>query len=130
MHLLLLNGSPKGKSSNSNYLLHLFTEGFDETPGHTREFANLADGEEKERLVELFAKADAVVFAFPLAAMYVTDFLTTVAGKTPVRELGPYDLPARAVLSMGFVLMSISTAQMAREASGKATDAAGQGSQA
>ncbi|MBN1151856.1 MAG: NAD(P)H-dependent oxidoreductase [Dehalococcoidia bacterium] len=66
MHLLLLNGSPKGESGNSNYLLHLFAQGFDETPGNTREFADLANGVEQGRLVESFVAADAVVFAFPL----------------------------------------------------------------
>ena len=46
-----------------------------------------------------------VVFAFPLAAMYVTDLLTIAAGKTPFRELGPAELLARVILSMGFVLI-------------------------
>ena len=68
------------------------------------------------------------VFASPLAAMYVTDFLTIMAGKKPFRALGPAELLARVILSMGFVLIFVSTSRMEREASGEATDASRQGS--
>ncbi|MFC2009289.1 NAD(P)H-dependent oxidoreductase [Chloroflexota bacterium] len=66
MHLLLLNGSPKGESGNSNYLLQLLLEGVEETPGHTHEFANLARVKEHRHYVELFQQADVVIMAFPL----------------------------------------------------------------
>jgi len=84
MHLLLLNGSPKGESGNSNYLLQLLLEGVDEIPGHTHEFANLVRVKEHRHYVELFQKADAVVMAFPL----YTDMMPGVV-KAFIEELEP-----------------------------------------
>ena len=68
MHLLLLNGSPKGERGNSNHLLKLFMEGVNETPGHTHESVNLVEVREHARFMELFARADGVIWAMPVYA--------------------------------------------------------------
>ncbi len=100
MHLLLINGSPKGERGNSNYLLKLFMEGVDETPGHTHEMVNLVQVKEHARFVDLFAKADAVVMAFPL----YTDMMPGIV-KAFIESLEPLcgrkDNPA-----FGFIIQS------------------------
>jgi len=84
MHLLLLNGSPKGESGNSRYLLQLLLEGVNETPSHTHEFAELVRVKEHRDYVESFAKADVVVMSFPL----YTDMMPGVV-KAFIEELEP-----------------------------------------
>ncbi len=84
MHLLLLNGSPKGDSGNSNYLLHLLLEGVEEANGHTHELVNLARLKEHRHYVELFEQADVVVMAFPL----YTDMMPGIV-KAFIEELEP-----------------------------------------
>ena len=100
MHLLLLNGSPKGESGNSNYLLQLLLEGVDEIPGHTHEYANLARVKQHSHYVGLFQQADVIVMAFPL----YTDMMPGIV-KTFIEELEPLcgreDNPA-----LGFIIQS------------------------
>lgn len=84
MHLLLLDGSPKGESGNSSYLLQLLLEGVDETLGHTHEFANLVRLVEHRDYARSFAIADAVVMAFPL----YTDMMPGIV-KAFIEELEP-----------------------------------------
>jgi len=84
MHLLLLNGSPKGESGNSRYLLQLLLEGVNETPSHTHEFAELVRVKQHRDYVESFAKADVVIMAFPL----YTDMMPGIV-KAFIEELEP-----------------------------------------
>ena len=84
MHLLLLNGSPKGESGNSNYLLQLLLEGVEEANRHTHELVNLTRLKEHRHYVELFQQADVVVMAFPL----YTDMMPGIV-KAFIEELEP-----------------------------------------
>lgn len=84
MHLLLLNGSPRGERGNSNFLLQVFLEGFNHTPGHTHELVHLNRVSQHRHYAELFATADAVVMAFPL----YTDMMPGVV-KAFIDELEP-----------------------------------------
>jgi len=100
MHLLLLNGSPKGESGNSNYLLQLLKEGVDQIPGHTQEFANLVRVKEHRHYVELFQQADAVVMAFPL----YTDMMPGIV-KAFIEELEPL-CGREGNPALGFIIQS------------------------
>jgi len=100
MQLLLINGSPKGESGNSKGLLKLFLAGVDETPGHTHEFVDLVREEEHARLVDLFAKADAVIFAFPL----YTDMMPGIV-KSFIESLQPL-CGKQGNPALGFIIQS------------------------
>ena len=66
MRLLVLDGSPRGQSSNTRRLLDRFLEGFLETQGHEAEVLTLIRPSEFHRALESFGRADAVLLGFPL----------------------------------------------------------------
>lgn len=67
MRLTILNGSPRGKKSNSAVLLNHFTRGFLESPGNSMEtlyLINERPGFEKPK--DAFFSAERILLAFPL----------------------------------------------------------------
>lgn len=84
MQLLVFNGSPRGKGSNTKVLLDHFLNGFMETPGNTNEIAYLNHVKKQDEFVSLFRQADHVLLAFPL----YTDAMPAMV-KTFIESLQP-----------------------------------------
>ncbi len=84
MRLLVFNGSPRGKGSNTRVLLEHFLNGFMETPGNTHEIVYLNRVKKQNEFVKLFREADHVLLAFPL---YTDAMPATV--KTFIESLQP-----------------------------------------
>ena len=86
MRLTILNGSPRGKKSNSAVLLSHFTRGFLESPGNSMETLHLINerpGFEKPK--DAFFSAERILLAFPL---YVDAMPGSV--KEFIEKLEPY----------------------------------------
>ncbi len=66
MKLTVLNGSPRGRSGNTEILLGWFLEGFESVPGNSHETKYLKRVTEQDGLAETFRDAEAVLLAFPL----------------------------------------------------------------
>jgi multimeric flavodoxin WrbA len=66
MQLLVFNGSPRGKRSNTGVLVGHFINGFMETPGNTYVIVHLNRINKQDEFVEMFREADHVLLAFPL----------------------------------------------------------------
>jgi hypothetical protein len=66
MKLVLFNGSPRGKGSNTKILLDHFTRGFTETEENKVDLAYLVRVDETEEFIEMFEEAERVLLAFPL----------------------------------------------------------------
>lgn len=66
MRLIIFNGSPRGKESNTRILMDHFSRGFLETDDNTVEIAYLNHVRETDQHLELFQQADRVILAFPL----------------------------------------------------------------
>ncbi len=64
--LLLLNGSPRGKRSNSMKMLARVAEGWQHGGGQTAEVLHLAQRTHFDRAVAAFAEADVVLLGMPL----------------------------------------------------------------
>jgi hypothetical protein len=64
--LTVVNGSPRGKGSNTTILLDHFLAGFAETPGNIHETIFLIRESERREAVAAFAAAEALLLAFPL----------------------------------------------------------------
>ncbi|MFC1568941.1 NAD(P)H-dependent oxidoreductase [bacterium] len=100
MKLIVYNGSPRGKDSNTKILLTHFLNGFMAVDGNSFELAYLVHINEHEKLIELFSTADHVLFAFPL---YFDSMPSNV--KYFIEELEPFchrqDNP-----SLGFIVQS------------------------
>lgn len=89
MRLLICNGSPRGKGSNTALLLTQFTEGFSACAEHSVEVAYLQREKEHPAIAEKARRADAVIIAFPLYAdampAMVKAFLETL-GSAPRKK--------------------------------------------
>jgi hypothetical protein len=98
MRLMLCNGSPRGKGSNTTILLKHFTDGFMATPGNTIELAYLTRLKEHPAIAERLRQADAAIIAFPLYTdsmpAIVKDFIETLG-------LSEGNMPA-----LGFIVQS------------------------
>jgi len=68
MRLLICNGSPRGKGSNTALLLKHFTDGFSACGGNSVEVAYLMRTKEHAAIAEKARGAQAVIIAFPLYA--------------------------------------------------------------
>jgi len=68
MRWLVLNGSPRGRGSNSRRLIESLLAGMSGVAGHEVEVGYLRDVEEQPRLVEKLCEADAAVVVMPLYA--------------------------------------------------------------
>jgi hypothetical protein len=66
MRLTVFNGSPRGKNSNTTVFLDHFLKGFTETSDNTYELTYLLGVKGPEKLAEIFANAETVLFAFPV----------------------------------------------------------------
>ena len=66
MKLTVVNGSPRGKGSNTTILLNHFLAGFEETRGNAHETIYLIRESGRREAVAAFAAAEAVLLAFPL----------------------------------------------------------------
>jgi hypothetical protein len=64
--LTVVNGSPRGKGSNTTILLDHFLAGFAETPGNAHEAIYLIQESGRREAVAAFAAAEVVLLAFPL----------------------------------------------------------------
>ncbi len=82
--MLVFNGSPRGKGSNTKVLLEHFLNGFMETPGNTHEIVYLNHVKKQDEFVRLFREADHVLLAFPL----YTDAMPAMV-KTFIESLQP-----------------------------------------
>jgi multimeric flavodoxin WrbA len=84
MRLTVLNGSPRGKTSNSRALLDHFLEGLLETDGNTCEVLYLNRVNSQDEFVQAYTEAEAVLMAFPL----YTDAMPAMV-KTFIESLAP-----------------------------------------
>ncbi len=84
MQLLVFNGSPRGKGSNTGVLLGHFLSGFTETPGNTYEIVHLNRINKQDEFVKMFREAGYVLLAFPL----YTDAMPAMV-KTFIESLEP-----------------------------------------
>lgn len=66
MNLTVFVGSPRGKKSNTNYLLKHFLDGFQATPGNSYELFYLNHLKDTDRFVQAFAEAEITLLAHPL----------------------------------------------------------------
>lgn len=100
MRLTVFNGSPRGKKSNSAFLIKHFLKGFHAEEGNFSEIVYLNRIKETEKNVESFKDADHVILFFPL----YTDAMPAIV-KYFVEALEPLcglkDNP-----SIGFVIQS------------------------
>jgi multimeric flavodoxin WrbA len=64
--LTVLNGSPRGKTGNTQILLERFIQGFEANAGRTHQMLHLIRVREVERLRQAFAEAECVLLGFPL----------------------------------------------------------------
>jgi len=82
MRLMLCNGSPRGKGSNTAILLKHFIAGFMATPGNMHDLAYLTRLKEHPSIAEKFRQTDAAIIAFPLYTdsmpAIVKDFIETL----------------------------------------------------
>ncbi len=84
MKLAVFNGSPRGKTSNTQILVEKFLNGFRETEGNSSDIAYLIRIKSQAEFLELFSGADSVLLAFPL----YTDAMPSIV-KTFIESLGP-----------------------------------------
>lgn len=100
MRLTVFNGSPRGKKSNSAFLIKHFLKGFHAEGGNFSEIVYLNRVKETEKNVGLFKNADHVILFFPL----YTDAMPAIV-KHFIEALEPLcgrkDNP-----SIGFVIQS------------------------
>jgi NAD(P)H-dependent FMN reductase len=82
--LLLLNGSPRGRRSNSMKMLSRVAEGWENAGGGVPEVFHLAHTPDLARAVEAFGRADVVLLVMPL----YTDSMPALV-KTYIEALAP-----------------------------------------
>jgi len=66
MKLTVFIGSPRGKKSNTNFVLEYFIKGFEANPENTYELFYLNNLKQTEQYVSAFAGAETVLLAHPL----------------------------------------------------------------
>jgi len=100
MQLLVFNGSPRGKDSNTSVLLEQFLNGFMETPGNTHEIIYLNRVKKQDEFVKRFCENDHLLLAFPL----YTDAMPAMV-KTFIESLQPF-CDGDDNKSIGFIVQS------------------------
>jgi len=100
MRLTVFNGSPRGKTSNTKLLMEHFSRGFLERSDNQMEVVYLNRTRDIERKVEVFAKAENVILAFPL----YTDAMPGIV-KQFIEALAPF-LGRPENPALGFVVQS------------------------
>lgn len=66
MKLTVFNGSPRGKTGNTEILLHKFADGFLSRKGNNMEVLHLSKVKKIPEYAELARKSDTIIIAFPL----------------------------------------------------------------
>jgi NAD(P)H-dependent FMN reductase len=66
MKLIVFNGSPRGRKSNTSILLDQFTQGYQKDTGYPFEIVYLIHTKDVQTHVDLFKQAENVIIAFPL----------------------------------------------------------------
>ena len=99
MKLCIINGSPRGRSSNSKILTDRFVEGFRSVESHC-EITEVFIKNEREKAVELLQSSDIAIVIFPL----YTDAMPGIV-KQWIEMLGraAFDHPK---LKLGFIVQS------------------------
>src|SRR5512140_89836 len=89
MRLFALDGSPRGKRSNTTLLLEHFLEGVRATGDHQLELAHLASRSGRERALSQLPLVDAFLLGFPLYVdsmpALVKEFVETLGAGRPER---------------------------------------------
>jgi multimeric flavodoxin WrbA len=67
-HLTVFNGSPRGKTGNTQIVLEQLADGFETNAGHSHEIYHLNHVSDAERFRQAFAEAEHVLLGFPLYA--------------------------------------------------------------
>ena len=84
MRLTVFNGSPRGKGSNTKFLLEHFLNGFMTTDGNSYEMVYLNRLKDSDKFIKFFQEAEQVLLAFPL----YTDAMPAMV-KTFIESLEP-----------------------------------------
>ncbi|MBF0502286.1 MAG: NAD(P)H-dependent oxidoreductase [Candidatus Riflebacteria bacterium] len=66
MKLLVCNGSPRGRTSNTDILLKPFLEGFEEDSQNTHETVYLNSEDGRKQAITSFVQAELILIGFPL----------------------------------------------------------------
>ncbi len=107
MQLMLCNGSPRGKASNTTILLKHFTDGFSAYEENSFEHAYLQRVKDHASIADRARKASAVIIAFPLYADsmpgIVKDFIETLGSSQPK---GRASKKQREFPPIGFIVQS------------------------
>lgn len=95
MNLLILNGSPRGKTSNSTILMEYFTPGFLQNPENNVLMLYLAKKSEMQQAYQEFLRHDYIIFIMPLycdampgIVMEFFESLQNLANKCHNKHLG------------------------------------------
>ncbi len=112
MRLMLFNGSPRGKGSNTTILMKHFIDGFTATQGNTVEYAYLNNVKGHAAAAAKWREADAVIMAFPLYAdsmpAVVKDFIETLGAglKKPKKPVKGGRITPEKNPPLGFIVQS------------------------
>jgi NAD(P)H-dependent FMN reductase len=85
MKLTVINGSPRGKNSNTKVLTDKFVEGFSTVAGNSSETLYLNHTKDHDKYADAFVQAECVLLAFPLYADSVPALV-----KSFIEKLEPY----------------------------------------
>lgn len=102
MRLVVINGSPRRRKSNTSILLHQFAKGFGGTPGNTFTEVFAYDSHSTTGFIELFSKADAVFFAYPLYTDAMPSGLHEVISSLADLKERPSNPPLGFIVQSGF----------------------------
>jgi hypothetical protein len=100
MRLTVVNGSPRGKGSNTRILLERFLKGFETVPANTHELFYLNLPKDAENAARAFGEAESVLLAFPL----YTDAMPGMV-KAFIEALEPFR-GGKGNPAMGFIVQS------------------------
>ncbi len=98
MKLVIFNGSPRNKKSNSGILIEQFLNGYAKVEKESAQTYNIANREEKETQADAFDKADSVIIIFPL----YTDMMPGIV-KEFIEDIG---LKRYTNKKVGFIVQS------------------------
>jgi putative NADPH-quinone reductase len=104
--MLLLNGSPRGKRSNSMKMLSRVAEGWERGDGQAPEVLHLAQHAHFERAVEAFSQADVVLLGMPLYTdsmpALVKSYIEALAPRVEVAAAGGANPTLGFLVQSGF----------------------------
>lgn len=100
MKLTVINGSPRGKGSNTKIILSCFIRGFSKTKGNTYDLYYLRSIQNQEKQCEIFINAENLLIALPL----YTDSMPGLV-KEFIENLEPL-IGKKPGLKIGFIVQS------------------------